>query len=217
MKILIIEDDAILGMGLYKSLSSNGFDVTIASTGKEAESLFYQKYDFTILDLGLPDVDGIDLLKKFREKSNIPILILSARSDIIDKVKGLESGADDYMIKPFELSELLARIKSLSRRVLDFNSDIIIGKIKYNVIKNEITSDNVILSLPFREHKILEYLILNNGSIVGKEDIANRLTYNHINLSHNAIEVYIHRLRIKMKLLDVNIKTIRGIGYLINS
>lgn len=142
MKILVVEDDAILGMGLYKSLSGNGFDVKLASTGIIAESVLYQKFDLVILDLGLPDIDGIDILKKLRKKSIVPVLILSARSDIKDKINGLECGADDYMVKPFELNELLARVKALTRRSISFKTNIIIGKIIFNIFENKIKVDN---------------------------------------------------------------------------
>lgn len=215
MKILIIEDDTILGMGLYKILSKNGFDVILASTGKYAESVLYQNYDLIIMDLGLPDIDGIDLLKNLRKKFNTPVLILSARSDVKDKINGLECGADDYMIKPFELNELLARIKALSRRALNFKTDIIIGKITFNPIKNELKANNEIIYLPFREYKILEILILKKGNVVSKDNISDRLGVSYGNLTDNAIEVYIHRLRKRFELLGVNIKTIRGLGYLL--
>jgi two-component system OmpR family response regulator len=215
MKILVVEDDSILGMGLYKSLGSKGFDVTLASTGIIAESVLYQKFDLVILDLGLPDIDGIDILKKLRKKSIVPILILSARSDIKDKINGLECGADDYMVKPFELNELLARVKALTRRSISFKTNIIIGKIIFNIFENKIKVDNQILDLPLREYKILEFLILKRGSVVSKDNIADYLCSSCGELSDNAIEVYVHRLRKRFELLDVHIKTIHGIGYLI--
>lgn len=215
MKILVIEDDAILGMGLYKSLSGNGFEVTLASTGKYAESIFYQKYDLIIMDLGLPDIDGVDLLKKLRKKSIVPVLILSARSDVNERIKGLECGADDYMIKPFELNELLARVRALGRRALNFETDVTIGKITFNPIENQIKIGNEILVLPLREYKILEVLMLKRGSVVTKDNIADRLGSRYGDLSDNAIEVYIHRLRKRFESLGVHIKTIRGLGYLL--
>lgn len=215
MKILVIEDDAILGMGLYKSLSGNGFEVTLATTGRYAESIFYQKYDLIIMDLGLPDIDGVDLLKKLRKKSIVPVLILSARSDVNERIKGLECGADDYMIKPFELNELLARVRALGRRALNFETDVTIGKITFNPIENQIKIGNEILVLPLREYKILEVLMLKRGKVVSKDNIADRLGSRYGDLSDNAIEVYIHRLRKRFELLGVNIKTIRGLGYLL--
>lgn len=215
MKILVVEDDAILGMGLYKSLSGNGFEVTLATTGGYAESIFYQKYDLIIMDLGLPDIDGVNLLKKLRKKSIVPVLILSARSDVNDRIKGLECGADDYMVKPFELNELLARVRALGRRALNFETDVTIGKIKFNPIEHQIKIGNEILVLPLREYKILEVLMLKRGSVVTKDNIADRLGSRYGDLSDNAIEVYIHRLRKRFESLDVHIKTIRGLGYLL--
>jgi two-component system OmpR family response regulator len=215
MKILVVEDDAILGMGLYKSLSGNGFEVTLATTGGYAESIFYQKYDLIIMDLGLPDIDGVDLLKKLRKKSIVPVLILSARSDVNDRIKGLECGADDYMVKPFELNELLARVRALGRRALNFETDVMIGKIKFNPIEHQIKIGNDILVLPLREYKILEVLMLKRGCVVTKDNIADRLGSCYGDLSDNAIEVYIHRLRKRFELLGVHIKTIRGLGYLL--
>jgi two-component system OmpR family response regulator len=213
MKILIVEDDAILGMALYRALSGNGFDVKLASTGKYAKNILYQKHDLIILDLGLPDIDGIDLLKNIRKNSIVPILIISARSHIDDRIKGLENGADDYMVKPFELGELLAKVKALIRRIQNFKTDIIIGKITFNICENKIKVDNQIFDLPLREYKILEFLLIKRGSIVTKENIANYLCSSCGELSDNAIEVYIHRLRKRFDLLDVKIKTIHGIGY----
>lgn len=216
MKIMVVEDDYILGPSLCNILSGYGFDVTLSTTGKYAESVLYQKYDFIVLDLGLPDMDGIDLLKIIRKNLTIPVLILSAKNNLMDKISGLEYGADDYMTKPFDLEELVSRLKAIYRRSLNYQNIITIGKINFNPINNQIKVDENILLLPFREQKILELLILKKGTIVSKDDIAARLSSNHNELSDNAIEVYIYRLRKRVYILGIDIKTIRGIGYLIN-
>lgn len=218
MRILLVEDDAVLGDGLSRSLSDWGFDVTLAETGSYADSaLATQPYDMVILDLGLPDMDGREVLRQLRgRKSAIPVLILTARDGLNDRVGGLELGADDYMSKPFELRELEARVRALLRRSLGgFDHDIRFGQLTLNTRDQQISIDGHPLELPPREYGVLEALLLQSGRVVSKDSIAQRLAAHSEELADNAIEVYVHRLRKRLEPLNINIRTVRGLGYLV--
>lgn len=218
MRILLVEDDAVLGDGLSRSLCDWGFDVTLAETGGYAGgALATQPYDLVILDLGLPDMDGRDVLRQLRaRKSAVPVLILTARDGLNDRVGGLELGADDYMTKPFELRELEARVRALLRRSHGgFDHDIRFGGLTLNTRDQQISIDGIPLGLPPREYGVLEALLLQNGRVVSKDSIAQRLAVRSEELADNAIEVYVHRLRKRLEPLNINIRTVRGLGYLL--
>ena len=187
-------------------------------TGGYAESaLSTQSYDLVILDLGLPDIDGREVLRQLRSrKSTVPVLILTARDSVHDRVDGLELGADDYMIKPFEVSELLARIRALLRRSLGgFSHDIVFGRLVLDTLNHQIRADDVPILMPLREYGVLEALMLKVGRVVSKESIAQRIAIHPDGLADNAIEVYVHRLRKRLQPLGIGIRTLRGIGYLL--
>lgn len=218
MRILLVEDDAALGDGLSRTLSDWGFDTTLAKTGNYADSaLMTQPYDLVILDLGLPDIDGREVLRHLRaRKSTIPVLILTARDALNDRVSGLELGADDYMTKPFELRELEARVRALLRRSHGgFNHEIRFGQLTLDTRSQQISANGVPMVLPAREYGVLEALLLNSGRVVSKDSIAQRLAANAEELADNAIEVYVHRLRKRLEPCGINIRTLRGLGYLL--
>lgn len=218
MRILLVEDDTVLGDGLLRSLGDWGFDATLADTAAYAvTALLTQPYDLVILDLGLPDWDGRDVLRQLRaRKSTIPVLILTARDALNDRVAGLELGADDYMTKPFELRELEARIRALLRRSYgSFDHDIRFGSLALNTREQQITCDDTQLALPPREYGVLEALLLQSGHVVSKDCIAQRLSTRSEELADNAIEVYVHRLRRRLEPLGISIRTVRGLGYLL--
>jgi len=218
MRILLVEDDAVLGDGLSLSLNDWGFDVTLAVTGNYASSaLSTQPYDLVILDLGLPDMDGRELLRQLRaRKSAIPVLILTARDGLNDRVSGLELGADDYMTKPFELRELEARVRALLRRSHGgFNHDIRFGRLVLDPLTQQLTVDDKPMLLPPREYGVMEALLLQAGRVVSKDSIAQRLASHSDDLADNAIEVYVHRLRKRLESLSIPIRTVRGLGYLL--
>lgn len=219
MRILLVEDDTVLGDGLSRSLTDWGFDVTLAITGAFADSaLSTQPYDLMILDLGLPDMDGRDVLRQLRGRyqSAIPVLILTARDGLNDRVGGLELGADDYMTKPFELRELEARVRALLRRSQGgFNHDIRFGQLVLDTRQQQITNQGIPMTLPPREYGVLEALLLQAGRVVSKDSIAQRLAVRSEELADNAIEVYIHRLRKRLEPLGIGIRTLRGLGYLL--
>lgn len=218
MKILLVEDDEALADGLTHSLRDCGFYIDLAMTGAYADSaLRTQTYDLLILDLGLPDADGRDILRELRaRKSALPVLILTARDGIEDRVAGLELGADDYLGKPFELRELEARVRALLRRSHGgYGHAIEVGPLVLNTLEREIRADGEPMLLPAREYEVLEALMLQAGRVVGKDRIAQRLATRLEELADNAIEVYVHRLRKRLEPLEVRIRTVRGLGYLL--
>ena len=220
MNILLIEDDAVLADGLLHTLAKSGYTVTCATTGAYAEHiLLAQDFDLIVLDLGLPDIDGLALLRKLRKHNlPIPILILTARDGINDRIRGIEQGADDYMTKPFELRELEARIHALIRRCYGgFRHDIVLGRLKLNTYDNQILADDQLMALSPREYSVLEMLMLQAGKVVCKDRLAQRLSTEGEALADNAIEVYIHRVRKRIEPFDAAIRTVRGLGYLLEA
>ena len=218
MKILIVEDDSVLTDGLKHTLSAGGYSVLCAPTGNYAEHLLKaQEVDLIILDLGLPDMDGFSLLRRLRtQKVALPILILTARDSINDRIHGIEQGADDYLTKPFELRELEARIHALVRRCYGGFSDIIgVGRLTLDTQNHRICADGEPIALSARETELLEILLLEAGKVVGKDRIAQRLAAEGDALASNAVEVYAHRLRKRLEPYGAVIRTVRGLGYLL--
>ncbi len=218
MKILIVEDDEVLADGLKHTLSQSGYQVSEAKTGHYAEQLLLaQGFDLIILDLGLPDIDGLQLLKKIRKnKVLLPVLILTARDGMNDRIEGITKGADDYMTKPFDLAELEARINALIRRCYGgFNNDIKLGGLTLDTSNQAILAEGELMNISSREMALLELLMLQSGKVVSKDKIAQHLATDQDVLADNAIEVYIHRLRKHIESYGVSIRTIRGLGYLL--
>lgn len=219
MNILLIEDDPVLTDGLLYTLNKSGYSVTSATNGAYAEQLLQaQDFDLILLDLGLPDMDGLTLLRRLRSrKIPIPILILTARDGINDRIDGIEQGADDYLTKPFELRELEARIKALIRRCYGgFSNTIQIGRLTLDTQNHQVSGDGTPIMLSAREYGVLEILMMLAGKVVSKDRIAQRLAVDSSEaLADNAIEVYIHRVRKRIETYDVVILTIRGLGYLL--
>jgi two-component system OmpR family response regulator len=220
MKILLIEDDEVLADGLTHTLSDSGFCVTVAKTGAYAEHLLKAEgFDLIILDLGLPDMDGLQLLRKLRsQKLSLPIMILTARDDLNNRIEGISQGADDYMTKPFELRELEARLHALIRRCYGGFSHIIeVGSLQLDTSSQKILAKGELLSLSAREYAVLELLLMQNGKVISKDKIAQHLSLHGDALADNAIEVYIHRVRKHIEPYDVSIRTFRGLGYLLEN
>ena len=218
MRILIVEDDPVLADGLTRSLRATDYAVDHANNGAEADHvLATQAYDLVILDLGLPKLDGSAVLRRLRRRgSAVPVLILTARDALEDRVKGLDLGADDYLSKPFDLPELEARVRALIRRGLSGGSSMLThGALAVDTAGRRATLNGAPLDLSARELGVLEVLMMRSGRVVAKEQLAEQLYGWEEEVGPNAIEVYVHRLRRKLEPAGVNIRTIRGLGYLL--
>ncbi len=218
MKILLVEDDAALGHAMSTSLNKAGYSVNWAHDGFEADVALHDfVYDAVILDLGLPRIDGFEVLKRMRaRKVTAPVIILTARDDLDDRVRGLDLGADDYLTKPFKLPELEARLRAQIRR----NNSILGSTIEYGPLVLNITDKMLIVNgetmpLSPREFSVLEMLLTRVGRVVSKDAIIDALSKWDEGVGNNAIEVYIHRIRKKLEPLGINVLTIRGLGYLL--
>lgn len=218
MQILLVEDDRPLARGLQKALQTQGYAVNHVETGKAAlHVLATEKPDILVLDIGLPDISGLELLIQLRKKdTSLPVLLLTARDSTDDKVSGLDSGADDYLPKPFEMTELLARLRVLERRLVSVKSSMIsIGEISLDSIEQSVTFNGTEMKMARREYMLLKSLMENAGRVQTRESLENRLYSWGEEVSSNALEVHIHHLR--RKFGDDFIKTIRGVGYKVNT
>lgn len=216
MRILIAEDDAILADGLTRSLRHTGYAVDCVKTGSEADTVLVgSEYDLVILDLGLPKMNGFDVLKRLRgRQSKVPVLILTALDGINDRVRGLDLGADDYLAKPFALAELEARVRALTRRGhAGASSQLRHGDLTYDQVGRIAELRGKSLELSAREMGLLEILLQRAGRMVSKEQLVDHLCEWGEEVSTNAIEVYVHRLRKKLEIGGVKINTVRGLGY----
>jgi len=215
MRILIAEDDAIIADGLSRSLRQGGYAVDWAADGVDAEAaLLTATYDLLILDLGLPKLSGLEVLKHLRARnSQLPVLIVTALDGTGDRVKGLDLGADDYMVKPFELAELEARVRALTRRSTGTTPTIQCGFLIYDQVGRVAQIQGQSLDLSAREIGLLEILLNRMGRLVSKDQLVDHLCGWGEEVSHNAIEVYVHRLRKKLEAGGVKIATVRGLGY----
>ncbi|MEZ5551645.1 MAG: response regulator transcription factor [Pseudomonadales bacterium] len=218
MRILVVEDEPNLSAQLKARLKEAGFIVDVAADGEEG--LYFGReydYDAAVVDLGLPKLDGIDLIGELRKLNReFPVLVLTARSNWQNKVEGLEAGADDYLTKPFQIEELLARINALIRRAAGYASPVIIqGDLRLDTAKKEVRVAESLIELTAYEYKVLEYLMLNPNRVVSKAELTDHLYEQDFDRDSNVIEVFVGRLR--KKLLPVNpIRTIRGQGYRFN-
>lgn len=220
MRILLAEDDQFLADGLKLVLKDSGYTVDLASNGLDADSaLLDSSYDLLILDLGLPKLDGLEILRRVRGRGqSLPILILTARDRIEDRVTGLDFGANDYLTKPFQLPELEARIRALLRKgSWDNRSDITFDSLQFNTATRVASIHGKILDLSAREVALLEILLQRPGRLMSKEQIADLLTGWGEELSSNAVGISVHRLRKKLDEHGITIRSIRGLGYRLES
>lgn len=216
MRILLAEDDQVLADGLSRSLRGAGYAVDHVASGSEADTaLAGHEFDLLILDLGLPKMSGLDVLKRLRARSSaLPVLILTAADSVEQRVRGLDLGADDFMAKPFDLAELEARVRALVRRSMGgSSSQLKHGPLVYDQVGRVAFLNDQPLELSARELGVLEILLQRTGRLVSKEQIVNHLCEWGEEVSHNAIEVYMHRLRKKVESGGIRIATVRGLGY----
>jgi two-component system, OmpR family, response regulator len=216
VRILIAEDDQVLADGLLRSLRNAGCAVDHVASGSEADAaLASHEFDLLILDLGLPRMHGLDVLRRLRERGNaVPVLILTAADSVEQRVKGLDLGADDYMAKPFSLQELEARVRALTRRSLGTVSQVLKhGPLSFDITGRMAYYNDQMIELSARELSLLEVLLQRAGRLVSKDQLVERLCEWGEEVSNNAIEVYIHRLRKKIEQGPVRIATVRGLGY----
>lgn len=217
MRVLLVEDDLVLADGISRILKDNGMTVEMAHSGTEADAIL-QRALFTILvlDIGLPGIDGFALLRRLRARgSSVPVLLLTARDAVRDRVHGLELGADDYLVKPFDTSELVARMRALVRRTTSKSSELEAGGLVLDLTAKRARIGEQNLELSAREWAVLEYLMRQAGRVVSKQQIMDAILQWGEELSENAVEVYVSRIRIKTAAAELSIRTIRGFGYML--
>ncbi len=220
MGLLVVEDNAQLSQVLGKGLRSAGYDADLLGTAAEARAaLMTTSYAALILDLGLPDGDGLSILRELRHRKNpMPVLVLTARGGLQDRVNGLRSGADDYLVKPFALEELVARLEALLRRPgQQLGSSLRVANLEFDLRNRQASIDDRPEVLSSRETAVLELLMRSKGRVVSKKQVEDHIFGFSGDVASNAIEVYVHRLRKQLsdKGARVQIHTIRGVGYLI--
>ncbi|MFZ1910220.1 MAG: response regulator transcription factor [Burkholderiales bacterium] len=218
MRIMIVEDDAALARGVVRILESEGYAVDVVARGEQAILAAEQeRFDLVILDVGLPGMDGFEVLRRLRmQAQRVPVLLLTARDAVDDRVRGLDLGADDYVAKPFAISELAARVRALIRRSqAQAGPKIVHGPLLLDTVARRAFLNGEALELAGREWAVLEVLLAKVERVVSKEVIIQAVANWGEELSLNAIEVYVSRLRAKLEPAGIRIRTVRGFGYML--
>jgi two-component system OmpR family response regulator len=219
MRVLVIEDDALVADAVTEGLRDAGFAVDrVDSAEKGDTALRHEHFDLIVLDLGLPGMSGLEWLRRLRARASVerrvPVLILTARDGLDDRVDGLNLGGDDYIVKPFELRELVARCRALIRRTgAPVAEATRLGELSMDATRRELMHGENPIELTPREWSIMEYLVLHADTVVSKEKLLQAISGWDDNLGPNAIEVYVSRLRAKLEGSRVMIRTVRGVGY----
>lgn len=220
MRLLLIEDDPLLADGIANALRHAGHEVQLAFDGHQADvCLQAMDYDIAILDLGLPELDGAQILKRLRSRGNqTPVIVVSARDALDERVRVLDLGADDYLVKPVATAELEARIRALGRRrSTDALPSITIGRLRLDLQSKRAEMDGLPIDLTSREWSILELLATQAQQVVSKESILQALYQSETDGTPNAVEVFISRLRLKLEKSGLSIRTVRGLGYYLDN
>lgn len=216
MRIVLVEDNSSLAKGISYRLEDSGHAVDVLTDGNDAEQfLKSERADLIILDINLPGVDGLTLLKGLRQRGDTrPVILLTARAETQDRVIGLDAGADDYLIKPFEMAELEARVRALLRRrevpQQEFRA---LGTLSYDPATRQLFAGTTEIDLPRREMSVLECLMEAEGRLVSKSALLDHVYGIGADVDEKVIEVYVSRLRSRLSAYDVQIKTRRGLGY----
>lgn len=216
MRILVVEDNKLLADGLAAVLRGSGYAVDVVRDGVSADAvLAAESFDLVILDLTLPEMDGLEVLRAMRARQNrSAVLVLTARGALDERVKGLDLGADDYMTKPFEVSELEARVRVLLRRQAGLRgASVSYGEISLDTNSRTLSAGGRALDIPARELSVLETLLLRAGKVVAKQSIIQSLAAFDDDLSSNAVEQYVSRLRKRLAPYGLTVRTARGLGY----
>jgi two-component system OmpR family response regulator len=220
MRILIIEDDAMLADGLARSLRQSGYAVDwVESAERALLAVEHEMFDLVILDVGVPGIDGFELLRRLRRHEHyVPVIVVTARDAVADRVRGLDLGADDYLVKPFAFDELEARVRALLRRGHTHTTpQVSLGTLTLDLVARQARAGEGEIEFTAREWAIIELLVTQSGVALSKERIIQSLSSWDEKLSHNAIEVYISRLRAKLEPSGVRIRTVRGYGYMLET
>ena len=219
MRILLVEDDLMLSGAVARALRQSAHAVDTIASGDEADHcLAAGEYDLVLLDVGLPNLDGLEVLRRLRQRrSKVPVLMLTVRDAPEDRVAGLDLGADDYLTKPFNLPELEARVRALIRRAhASASTELACGRLRMDTAGRRVYSGDQPIELTVRELAVLELLLLKVGRVVTKQKIADHIYGWDEGSSSNAVEVFVYRLRRKLEPSGVDIRTVRGMGYLID-
>ncbi|HEX7273235.1 MAG TPA: response regulator transcription factor [Casimicrobiaceae bacterium] len=216
MRILVVEDDTLLAEGLVKVLTRAGHTVEHAATGREADQLLSEEqFALVVLDVGLPDIDGFEVLRRLRAReSPTMVLVLTARDAVEDRVRGLDLGAEDYLTKPFSVTEFEARVRALLRRIVTPSASWSIAGLTVDIAGKRVRVHDKPIDLTPREWALLELFLTRPGRVLSKDQIGSNLFRLDEQPSPNAIEVYVSRLRAKIEPAGVHIRTVRGFGYL---
>jgi DNA-binding response OmpR family regulator len=220
MRVVLVEDDAVLADGIFRVLQGHGMVVDVVHNGHDADVML-QRCDVAVavIDIGLPGIDGFEIVRRLRSRgSALPVLLLTARDAIQDRVFGLETGADDYLVKPFAAPELVARLRALSRRGRQREtSELTVGGLRLDFFLRRAFANGHSIDLSVREWGVLEYLMRNISRVVSKQQIIDAILPWGEELTMNAVEVYVSRVRSKIAPTGVTIRTIRGFGYLLEA
>lgn len=218
MRIMLVEDDKTLGASIEKSLRREGFPVDWVQSAQQAiQCALAEHFDLLVLDLGLPDGDGLKVIRQLRNEGQaVLILIVSARDGVNDRINALDEGADDYIIKPVAIAELHARVRAMLRRRLNVANPIVqIGNLLIDISRKQASIAGRDVDLSKREWSVIEYLIANTGRIVSKVQLIEAIANWDQDISQNAIEAYVHRVRGKIDGSGLTIRTVRGLGYML--